>query len=72
MRKIELEAYSAFMKATAVTGMSWVSHRATINPDFPKRDSLSPFFPPSFPSVGSKVILIFNFQRELLVRYVHK
>jgi hypothetical protein len=26
VRKIELDAYTMFMKATAITGMSWVSN----------------------------------------------
>lgn len=30
VRKIELDAYQAFMKVTAVTGMSWVRARRRV------------------------------------------
>ena len=46
VRKIELDAYQAFMKVTAVTGMSWV-RPATLDP--PRSFARDPrtFFPSS-------------------------
>ena len=48
VRKIELDAYQAFMKVTAVTGMSWVrAHRrvAFSNPWDPRSERARIHFP---------------------------
>ena len=48
VRKIELDAYQAFMKVTAVTGMSWVRARRRVtfpNARDPRSGARAPFSP---------------------------
>lgn len=48
VRKIELDAYQAFMKVTAVTGMSWVRARRRVafsNPWDPRSERARIHFP---------------------------
>ena len=48
VRKIELDAYQAFMKVTAVTGMSWVRARRRVefsNPWDPRSERARVHFP---------------------------